>query len=393
MNILFIATFPIIPHEGGVQRVTDTLSKELLNRGHKIYYLCHARKHKLSYPSFTCPQLYVELHNKSDKELQNELKGIVEQHGITHVVNQTCTMETNRIIRNLPKSLQYKIVYTHHVIPFACECITRKRILEAPARNIRQLIFKWCSVVFPCIYRGFFAKNEKRCLVDAFPLAAKFCLISDKFYNNVTRNIPNAPISKFTAINNPNSFLYQTEIPSYDSRENSILWVGRVEHGGKNLLGFIEVWSEFVKKHKDWKAYVLGKGDALEYFKSYVNKKCIPNISFEGNQNDIMHYYKKCKFLCVTSYSESWGMVLTESMVCGCVPVAFNTFATLTDIIDDGKNGIVCKPDITDMVLRIDKVANNSVLWTNLSKNAVQKAKKFDVSVIASHWETLLKSL
>ena len=39
MNILFLFYKPIIPSEGGVQRVTNSLTEELLKRGHNVVFL------------------------------------------------------------------------------------------------------------------------------------------------------------------------------------------------------------------------------------------------------------------------------------------------------------------------------------------------------------------
>ena len=40
MNILFVNNIPFNPIGGGVERVTDILTKELVKRGYTIYYLC-----------------------------------------------------------------------------------------------------------------------------------------------------------------------------------------------------------------------------------------------------------------------------------------------------------------------------------------------------------------
>ena len=40
MNILFVNDIPFNPIGGGLERVTDSLSKELVKRGYTIYYLC-----------------------------------------------------------------------------------------------------------------------------------------------------------------------------------------------------------------------------------------------------------------------------------------------------------------------------------------------------------------
>lgn len=39
MNILFVNDIPFNPIGGGLERVTDILTKEQLRRGHTIYYL------------------------------------------------------------------------------------------------------------------------------------------------------------------------------------------------------------------------------------------------------------------------------------------------------------------------------------------------------------------
>ena len=119
----------------------------------------------------------------------------------------------------------------------------------------------------------------------------------------------------------------------------------------------------------------------------------IKGIYFEGAQSCMELYYKKCKFFCMTSYWESWGMVVTEAMTFGCVPIAMNNYATLTDIIDDGVNGLICKPTAVEMAKKLNSIATDEEIWLELSNNAKQKAMNFDVSTIAQKWEQLLNGL
>ena len=153
------------------------------------------------------------------------------------------------------------------------------------------------------------------------------------------------------------------------------------------------MWSLFSQNHPDWNTYIVGDGDDFEYFKAYVSKKNIRNLHFEGAQQDVMPYYKKCRFIAVTSFGESWGMILTEAMTCGCIPIVMNTFATLTDIVDDRINGLISDFDDKQMANLLATAAADVELCKSLSKNAVEKAEKFDVKVIADSWISLLQSL
>lgn len=41
----------------------------------------------------------------------------------------------------------------------------------------------------------------------------------------------------------------------------------------------------------------------------------------------------------MTSDFEGWGMTITEAQQCGTVPIVLNTFASLKELVTDGKNG------------------------------------------------------
>ena len=393
MNILFISPNPIIPHTGGVERVTDILSRELQNRGHSVVFLSYMNDNNLSYKKFSAPQYYISLKQESVESKKSKIIKIVETYKITHIICQACSKETTELVTYLPKELQSKNIFVYHIVPFYSDKVTRHLLWQTPSHNIRQFLFKIASLLFPNIFKQWFSNDHKKNFEAIFPVATKICFISDKFYSNVIKHIPNAPKNKFSYIYNPNTFDIQNHVPSYDDRENAVLWAARVENTPKNIIGFLDMWKIFSKKYQNWKAYVVGDGNDLEYSKKYAAKNHIERVYFEGMQSSMEQYYKKCKFFCMTSYWESWGMVLTEAMTFGCVPIAMNNYATLTDIIDDGVNGLICKPTVIEMANKLDSVAQKDKKWTELSHNARHKVMAFDISVIASQWEQLLKEL
>ena len=393
MNILYIFICPIIPYQGGVQRVTETLSREFLKRGHNVTFLTYDFKELVDSPDIICSQQYVELKNRGDDEVKKDLERIVSEFGITHVINQSCTEQTNRIVRLLPDSLESKVIYCYHVIPFCYMNYTRWQIKGAPAANYRQKLFKTVSMMFPRIYKSFFSHVEKKGLHPGFRLASKFCFISDKYFKNILDNMPDAPRDKMVAINNPNSYSIQNHLLEYDNRENAVVWVGRLENSQKNIFGFLKMWKIFSDSNPGWKAYVVGEGRDLENARTYIANNRLSNVTLEGCQPDVMSYYKKCKFLVVTSFWESWGVIITEAMTCGCIPAVMNTFPTLPDIVDDKQNGLICPTDEKEMATILSETIKDTVLCNMLAANAVEKVKKFDVSNIASQWEALLESL
>ena len=65
MNILFLSFIPVIPHFGGIQRVTDLLATELSTRGHNIFYMYYEYRDlpKDYIPKF--PQYYLQTSNRN----------------------------------------------------------------------------------------------------------------------------------------------------------------------------------------------------------------------------------------------------------------------------------------------------------------------------------------
>ena len=90
----------------------------------------------------------------------------------------------------------------------------------------------------------------------------------------------------------------------------------------------------------------------------------------------------------MASNSEGFPMVLVEAMQYGCVPFAFNSFASLTDIIDDGENGMIIPPfDEDEYADRIVKFVNMSdAQQLKFRRNAVEKSKTFSVENIGKKW-------
>lgn len=393
MNILFVVGFPIIPHIGGVQRVTNVLGTEFLKRGHKVVFLCYDKLKYVDYDNYIAHQLYLDINNATDNYVRDSLAKIVIEYSIDRVICQMFNSSCAKIISNLPDGVKNKVVTCTHIMPFENDRLTRRRILLAPQRNLRQISFKIASLIFPAIARNFFNNYEKRCFNSCLPLTAKACFLSDKFFPIVKKHIPNAPTEKFVAIGNPNTFPIQDVVPDEQSRENALLWVGRVENSQKNLAGFLKMWEYFSLSHPGWKAYVVGKGSDLEKYLAKSRQGKWQNLSFEGAQSDVAQYYKKCKYFCMTSFGESWGMVITEAMTMGCVPVAMNSFPTLTDIIDHGKSGIICQPNSKSMADALSTVIETSGEWKRLSDEAVERVKKFDVTRVADKWEALMNDL
>lgn len=93
----------------------------------------------------------------------------------------------------------------------------------------------------------------------------------------------------------------------------------------------------------------------------------------------------------MTSRSESWGLTLTEAQQMGVVPIAFDTYLSLHEIIDDGKNGIIIEEgDVDNYVYKIKELMCDKELWQSLVKKAIISSQRYSQKQVAKMWWQLL---
>lgn len=389
MNIMFIFYQPIISSKGGVPRVTHRLTEELLRRGHNVIFVSYTDKEDIEKNNIIAPQYHIELKGRSGEEIKQELNYLAQKHNITHAICQT--LGISYLFQYLPESI--KKIAVCHAQPFSFMGISRKRIWNTNAQNLRQLLFKTASLISPKVFENYFYKLEKQTLETAYKYADKICYISDKFYPRLMKYVPNFPHDKLVAINNPNTYdIASIELPK--DKENIVLWVGRVENSQKNATDFVRMWQVLSKRAKDWRAIMVGDGNDLAYIKDYVKKNNIERIEFTGRRSDTETFYKKAKYVAITSFWESWCLVLTEAMSYGCVPVVYDTYETLHDIVDNNVNGYIL-PAISyqSMADCLYDSMQQKEKFEEFSIAAKEKMYKFTLESTVDKWETFLNSL
>ena len=387
MNILFLFDDPIIASSGGVERVTEILAKEFIKRGHNVAFLCYQKMYLLRDDAVqTIPQYYIDI-KQSRERLQNGVNDIVIKHKTEYIITQNPNRRQLDIVRLFPK--QIKRIAVCHTQPYSFDSLDCRRISEMKPVNMKHKLFLMVGKIFPALYKYYFSILANREYKRAFKEVDKYCFISSKFFNRITKHI-NVPQEKLTAISNPNTFKV---VENNHPKENIMLWVGRMENNGKNAIGFVKMWNVFVKQNPGWKAIMIGDGPDLISNKKYVADNNILNISFTGKISNIQDYYKRARFVVVTSWSESWSMVLTEGMSMGCIPCAYNTYETLTDIIDNGINGVIVERiDPSQMANALSNIINQGRL-DEISKATRVKVKQFSVERVVDQWINLLSNL
>ena len=142
----------------------------------------------------------------------------------------------------------------------------------------------------------------------------------------------------------------------------------------------------------DWKLLIAGDGIYLNRYKSYAEENKLKNIEFLGRVNPVP-YYREASIFMMTSKSEGFPLTLNEAMQYGVVPLAFDSFASIRDIINDSENGFII-PEM-DMKAYSDTLLNlmtDDRLRRNMAMNALDSCKRYLPERIGDMWWKLLNS-
>lgn len=387
MNILFTSSTPFHPLRGGVGRVTDTLCKELQKRGYQVFYLnadwvAEERK-KYKYPA---PVTILPIKNIDDAQCVISYRKYLTENKIDVVINQDALyVDFYNNVGDLP----IKVISVIHNNPLMnynhllndLLTLRNNSLLERMKRIVRCLLYLRVK------------KQLKEYIDKRFGniiLSSDKILMLSPYYVQSLKNFGISVENKFDYVYNPNSFPLQT---SLFKKKKEIIYVGRLDNRSKKVGRLIKVWSKVGKKYPDWNLTIVGDGPDRNQLEVLKKKYQVGNLTFEGFQSPI-EYYKRASIICMTSSFEGFPMVLVEAMQFGCVPIAFDSFEAIHDVIIPEKTGELVKPfKIKDYINKLSNLIDDDTKRTTMSDAASMYVVRFDVKTIADRWEYILETL
>jgi glycosyltransferase involved in cell wall biosynthesis len=179
-------------------------------------------------------------------------------------------------------------------------------------------------------------------------------------------------------------------------KENNVIYVGRLDLEQKRVDRLIDVWDICYENVRDWQLNIIGDGPARYYLEAKVKDRKLSNVSFLGYKQP-EYYYKTARIICLTSESEGFPLVLCEAMSFGVVPIVYNSFSSVFDIIINDEEGLIVDPvdnifDLQSYSRKLLYLINNGMTLQNMSERCVKKAAIFSVGAIVDSWKKELGS-
>lgn len=244
--------------------------------------------------------------------------------------------------------------------------------------------------LFPTVYLYLLRKIVKRQMLRSYRLFDRTILLSPSYIKEYNQIIGFDSGTKIVAI--PNPLPVFKESIQLDQKEKEILFVGRISVE-KALYRLLYIWHRIEKKVPDWKLTIVGDGLEKSNCMQLAEALDLKNIHFEGFQNAKPYLYR-ASIISLVSNAEGLPMVFMEAMTMGTIPIGFNSFSAIYDMIEDGKNGIIIPAFNLDLFAsRLIELMQNDLLRFELAQNAQIAVRKFDILHVGESWLNLFKSL
>lgn len=136
--------------------------------------------------------------------------------------------------------------------------------------------------------------------------------------------------------------------------------------------------------------YVVGDGPDFDIDRQLAEKMTVNDVlTFCGRKNNPFPYLKQADLFVLTSSCESYGMVIKEAFILG-KPVVAMRYPALSEIVNEGVNGLIADQSVDSLVDCISKMLDND---SQLLKKMTLTLKEQHVSnsIALGQFESIFK--
>lgn len=394
MNILIINVDSKPQFIGGIKRVCVTLAQQWVQHGITVSFVCVKDREKKYITVAGFPQVHLpyptDVLSESNK---NYLLQYIKENNIDILFNPFMDCEdVTRLTFEVSKVCNVKLVTAWHFSPsHFTDIVDNSLFVRYKLGNpIKQFIIDsllWLK------WHGYKRKKidvrRSAYFRECIDNSNKVVFLS-QHYLPVVEQMVGYRSDKVTSIVNPRSFDVHKE--TLQKKEKIVLWAGRLGYDMKRTDKMLSIWKRNCNKHKDWNLVICGSGNK-DYFCRLCDKYHIDNVMFPGFVS-MEEYYSKSSVFCNTSVTEGFPMVLNEAMEYGCVPMSFDSYASVHDIIEDGENGhIISAFDEKEYARKLDLLMSDDALRIRMAIKGRETTSRFEPKVIAQQWFELFEKL
>lgn len=175
-----------------------------------------------------------------------------------------------------------------------------------------------------------------------------------------------------------------------------LISVGRLSHE-KGYLDLIKIFKLVHQQRPDWTLEIIGDGNQREMIEISIAENNLTNAVVLSGFKDtpyIEEQLMNSSIYVMTSFTESFGIVLIEAMNFGLPLVAFDSAEGANELIVSDHNGyLIPNRNQQSMVEHLIKLIDDQDLRALLGKNGKEICKKYTADYVIKQWQALIKEI
>ncbi len=176
-------------------------------------------------------------------------------------------------------------------------------------------------------------------------------------------------------------FSKENHFPEIRTKHNFI-FVGRVV-AVKNLDLLLDAFEMVKAQIPDWGLIIVGNGNKEAKINSLIENKASQIYHYNAvDWREVPKFYTKADCIVLPSFSEAWGLVINEAMLCGLATITSDRCGCAEDLVKD--IGIIFESgNQQELELALLQVAANSEKLKEMKNKSLQKIENYKADEVA----------
>lgn len=177
-------------------------------------------------------------------------------------------------------------------------------------------------------------------------------------------------------------------------QEKRLISVGRLSPE-KGYMDLLSIYNQLVKNHPDWVLDIIGDGVEKEKLEKYIKTHNLEeNVTLHGFQKKdyIDKMLQSSAIYLMTSYTESFGIVLIEAMSHGLPCIAFSSAEGARELIDSGRNGyLINNRNSEAYIKKVEDLMEDREIRKAIGMEGRKSIRKYSGEEVVKDWYNLIE--
>lgn len=337
----------IIPslNTGGSERTAVALANYLANNGVESYLINLG----INDNNYEIDDKVIAYHKSTEKGSIKKIKSYID---------------TIRYLNRVKPDIIFEMLFTPIKYALINKFFNKKVIIIGSERNnpekYKNLKYKILCKICPILCDGYIFQTQK---------------VKEMF----SKKIQKKSIVIGNAISNPDVY----DIRTYDQKEKIIVNVGRLHYQkGQDIL--IKAFNKVHREFPEYKLIIYGEDKQRENLERLIKDlKLQESVFLLGKCKNYLENVAKAEIFIMTSRYEGMPNALLEAMAIGMPCISTDCVAGPSEIIEDGKNGLLVEVDNIDEIAdKLIYLIQNKEVRETLGEKAKLIKNKYSVENI-----------